>query len=339
MVIPHMLSKLHLSEIEAQPVQPGVHSEGTPFHRSRSLFVLFVHRDADAIKACVQELEKGQFAVTSDSVLNVTQCAEQLRSRSYDVLVVEYPSPGCKGSQVLQALHQTEQDIPLIFLTNGLGGQSLELGVEGVFESIEQDHITQLPMAVRRTLNSKKLREELEEARRALRHSQSLYRALADNPTYGIYQCDADGELLDVNQALATMLGYASKVELLAANQESEIIPNLRNDSPFAGLIPETKRIEPVEVEWQRTDGTTLKARLSGRGVYDDHGNFAGHEVIVVDVTEQRTLEGQLSHQASSDSMTGLANHRRLFEVLHAKISRSKRTGVNFHFYCWTSTD
>jgi diguanylate cyclase (GGDEF)-like protein/PAS domain S-box-containing protein len=325
-----MLSKLHLSEIEAQPVQPGVHSEGTPFHRSRSLFVLFVHRDADAIKACVQELEKGQFAVTSDSVLNVTQCAEQLRSRSYDVLVVEYPSPGCKGPQVLQALHQTEQDIPLIFLTNGLGGQSLELGVEGVFESIEQDHITQLPMAVRRALNSKKLREELEEARRALRHSQSLYRALADNPTYGIYQCDADGELLDVNQALATMLGYASKVELLAANQESEIIPNLRNDSPFAGLIPETKRIEPVEVEWQRTDGTTLKARLSGRGVYDDHGNFAGHEVIVVDVTEQRTLEGQLRHQASSDSMTGLANHRRLFEVLHAEISRSKRTGREF---------
>jgi PAS domain S-box/diguanylate cyclase (GGDEF) domain len=223
------------------------------------------------------------------------------------------------------------QDIPHILLTTGLEGPSiLELGGEGAFEYVEHEHLAQLPMAVRRALNGKKLREELEEARRALRHSQSLYKALADNPTYGVYRCDAEGELLDVNQALLTMLGYGSKVELLTANQELRIIPNLRNDSLFAGHIPETKRIEPVEMEWNRKDGTTLKARLSGRGVYDDHGNFAGHEIIVVDVTEQRTLEGQLRHQASSDSMTGLANHRRLFEVLHSEISRSKRTGREF---------
>jgi diguanylate cyclase (GGDEF)-like protein/PAS domain S-box-containing protein len=305
--------------------------ESTPSHRSRPLCALFVHRDADAIDACVRELEKGQFTVTSDFVLNVAQCAEQLRSRSYDVIVIEHPSPGCNGSQVLQAFHQTVRDIPLIFLTAGLGGQSIaELGTESVFEYVEHEHLAQLPMAVRRALNSKRLRQELEEARRALRHSQSLYRALADNPTYGIYRCDAEGELLDANQALAKMLGYASKVELLTANQGSEIIPNFRNGSPFAGFISETKRIEPIEMEWKRKDGSTLKIRLSGCGIHDDHGNFAGHEIIVVDVTEQRTLESQLRHQASSDSMTGLANHRRLFEVLHSEISRSKRTGREF---------
>ncbi len=162
----------------------------------------------------------------------MAQCAEQLQSRSYDVIVVEYPSPGCKASQILQVLHQAVPDLPVIFLTAGLGGQSiLELGAEDLFKHVEHEHLSQLPMAVRRALNG----EELEEARRALRHSQSLYRALADNPTYGIYRCDAEGELLDVNQALVMMLGYTSKVELLAANHESEIIPNLRNDSLFAG--------------------------------------------------------------------------------------------------------
>jgi diguanylate cyclase (GGDEF)-like protein/PAS domain S-box-containing protein len=185
-------------------------------------------------------------------------------------------------------------------------------------------------MVVRRALNHKQLREELAEAKKALQHSQSLYRALEDNPTYGICRCDGQGKLLDVNQTLVTMLGYGSKEELLAANQESEIIPNLRNDPLFAGLVPETKKIEPVDMEWKRKDATKLKARLSGRGVYDDRGNFAGHEIIVVDVTEQRTLENQLRHQALSDSLTGLANHRRLFEVLHAEIARSKRTGREF---------
>jgi PAS domain-containing protein len=76
-------------------------------------------------------------------------------------------------------------------------------------------------MAVRRVLNQEKLRSELADAKKALRHSQSLYRALADNPTYGIYRCDADDQLLDVNLTLITMLGYESKAELSAANKQS----------------------------------------------------------------------------------------------------------------------
>jgi diguanylate cyclase (GGDEF)-like protein len=98
----------------------------------------------------------------------------------------------------------------------------------------------------------------------------------------------------------------------------------------LAGRSTEAKQIEPLEIEWKRIDGTSLRARLSGRGIYDDHGNFAGHEIIVVDVTEQRALEDQLRHQASSDSLTGLSNHRRLFEVLQAEISRSNRTSREF---------
>jgi PAS domain-containing protein len=72
---------------------------------------------------------------------------------------------------------------------------------------------------------------------------------------------------IDVNQVLVTMLGYTSKEQVLAANQGSAIIPNLGDGFPFVGRAPETERIEPVEIELKRKDGTTLKARLSGRGV------------------------------------------------------------------------
>jgi diguanylate cyclase (GGDEF)-like protein/PAS domain S-box-containing protein len=309
----------------------SVSSESASSHRRRLVRALFAHRDADAIDACVQELEKAQFTVSCDRVLELAQCAEQLRSKSYDVIIVEYLGSQCNGSQLLQLLHQTLQEIAVIFLMPGLRSESIaELTAEGSFEYLERENIAHLPMMVRRALNHKELREELADAKKALQHSQSLYRALEDNPTYGIYRCDGEGKLLDVNQTLVTMLGHASKEQLLAANQESEVIPTLRNGSLFAGRIHETKRIEPVEMEWKRRDATTLKVRLSGQGVYDDHGNFVGHEIIVVDVTEQRTLENQLRHQALSDSLTGLANHRRLFEVLHAEICRTKRTGREF---------
>lgn len=277
------------------------------------------------------ELKKAQFTVSADFVLNLAQCGERLHSQSYDVVVAEYPCPSLKASQALHTLHHELQETPLLFVAGALCSESIaQLAADGAFDYVERDHLAQLPMAVRQALNEKKLREELKEARNALRHSQSLYRALVDNPVYGIFRCNADGETIDVNQALLVMLGYATKEELLASSRATELLPTLSGGSPWMGHVPGAKSIEPVETEWKRKDGTTLKARLSGRGVYDENGNFAGHEVIAVDVTEQRTIENQLRHQASTDSLTGLANHRRLFEELHAEICRSNRTGREF---------
>jgi diguanylate cyclase (GGDEF)-like protein/PAS domain S-box-containing protein len=323
------MSKLETNEVRSD--RRSVRSESAASHRRRPLRVLFVHRDADTVDSCVQELEKAQFIVSADFVLNLAQCAERLHSQPFDVVVAEYPSPSWKGSQALQLLQRTLQDIPLVFVTPAMGSKSIaELTACGAFDYVEREHIAQLPMAVRRALNEKELRAELEEAGKALRHSQSLYRALADNPAFGICLCDAEAKFLDVNQALVTMLGYETKEELLEANRASEVVLDLGQVSPLAGRSRETMRIEPVEIEWNRKDGTPLKVRLSGRGVCNERGDFVGYEIIAVDITEQRALEDHLRRQASSDSLTGLANHRRLFEVLHAEIGRSKRTERGF---------
>jgi len=279
----------------------------------------------------VQELKKAQFTVSADIALNLAQCTEQLRSHSYDVVVAEYPSPSWKGSQGLQSLRQTVEEVPLLFVTTSKGTESIaELTAHGTFDYVEGEHIAQLPMAVRRALNEKKLRAELEEAGKALKHSQSLYHALVDNPAYGVCRCDAQGKFLNVNRALVTMLGYATKEELLAANHPSDGVLDLGTGSALAGRSSENMRINPIEVEWKRKNGAALKVKLSGRGVFDEHGDCVGHEIIAVDITEQRTLEEQLRHQASSDSLTGLANHRRLFDALHAETCRSQRTKREF---------
>jgi diguanylate cyclase (GGDEF)-like protein/PAS domain S-box-containing protein len=320
-----------LARDDLQSDRAGSRAEGSPSHRCRPISVLFVHREADVVDNCLQELQRAQFAVSADFVLNLAQCAVQLRCKSYDVVVAEYPSPNWKGPQALQLLHQTVQEIPLLFVTTAVGTESLaKLTADGAFDYVEREHLAQLPMAVRRLLNEKKLRGELEEAGKALRHSQSLYRALVENPAYGICRCDASGNFLDVNQALLAMLGYATKAEFLETNRASEIVLDLGQGKPSAESSPEPMRIEPVEIEWKRKNGTALKARLSGRGVVDERGEFVGYEIIAVDITEQRALEDHLRRQALSDSLTGLANHRRLFEVLHAEICRSKRTGREF---------
>jgi len=308
-----------------------VRPETPSSHRHRPLRVLFVHRDAGAIESCLQELEKGQFIVSSDSDLNWTQCTEHLRSQSYDVIVAEYLGRSFKRPGALHLFRQAARQIPLIFLVAGMTSESFAaLAAQGAFEYVRREDIAHLPMAVRRALNEKQLRSDLAEAEKALLHSQSLYRALVDNPSYGVCRCDAQGKFLDVNQAFLTMLGYDSKEELLAADRASEIVFGLGHGKASAGIPSPAAPIPSIEREWKRKDGTILRIRLSGRDALDEHGNFNGREIIVMDVTEQRSLEDQLRHQASSDSLTGLANHGRLVDVLHAEVSRSKRTGREF---------
>lgn len=321
----------HATERGGLSYLASVRPETPSFHRRRPLRALFVHRDPEAIDSCLQELKKGQFIVSPDSVLNWTLGAEHLQSQRYDVIVAEYLGRSFKGPGALHLLRQAAREVPLIFLGAGMAGESFAaLAAREAFEYVQREHIAQLPMAVRRVLNEKKLRCDLAEAEKALRHSQSLYRALVENPAYGICRCDADGKLLDVNQAFLTMLGYGSNEELLAANLESELSLDLGLRMSLAGGPAHPARGEPIEVEWKRKNGTILKARLSGRDAFDEHGSFIGCEIIVVDITEQRYLEEQLRHQAFNDSLTGLANHRRLFDVLQSEISRSQRTGREF---------
>src|SRR6185312_2144894 len=83
----------------------------------------------------------------------------------------------------------------------------------------------------------------------------------------------------------------------------------------------------PLEAEWRRRNGASLKVRLSGRQAEDERGQMDGYEIVVEDITKQRELEDHLRQLAAKDSLTGLANYRTLVDVLDSEIRRSERTG------------
>jgi len=86
-------------------------------------------------------------------------------------------------------------------------------------------------------------------------------------------------------------------------------------------------------------DHATLKVRLSGREVLSEEGELEAYEVIAEDVTRQRELEDHLRRLAASDPLTGLANYRRLVDVLDLEIKRSKRTSRELRCCSLTWTD
>ena len=271
------------------------------------------------------------FNVSADVVSTTGQLAARLKSKFYDIIVAEYPGPKSQGAQALELMRRMETRIPLIFVTDQLPLETVaELITDGAADCIEMDHIGHLPVAVRRALSENNLRVERDRAEKHLRHSEARYRALVGNLNYGICRCGAEGKFLDVNQTLVTMLGYASREELLPVNLASDIISDSRKRAQLLGRPGQDLQVEPVEIEWKRKDGTALKVRLSGREVGGGAGETECYEVIAEDITKQRELEDHLRQQAAKDSLTGLANYRHLVDVLDSEIRRSERTSREF---------
>jgi PAS domain S-box-containing protein len=145
----------------------------------------------------------------------------------------------------------------------------------------------------------------LRAAQEGLRRSEMNFRSLVTNAPYGICRCDSTGQLLDVNPALLSLLGYSSPQDLVGkhlgtlyadAHQWFELADHLRSATPLNGLI----------VEWKRKDGTGTEVRVSGRAVSAGDKGTA-FELFAEDVTERRALEQQLRQSQKMEAVGRLA--------------------------------
>jgi diguanylate cyclase (GGDEF)-like protein/PAS domain S-box-containing protein len=300
-------------------------------HRRRMVRILFVDDRESDVELCVQELKRMDFAVSSDWVQAPEEFAERLRTQSYDVIVCDSSMPSWTGMEALELLHQANQEVPFILATRNLDEAMTEAFLrKGACDCLDKNRLNRLPLAVALAVEEKTRLEERNHAEKQLRHSEAHYRALTENPTYGICRFDVDGRFLAVNEALVAMLGYGSKGELMAANLGMEIIRDPVERARLFDPYRRTGHIDLIEVEWKRKDGTPMKVRLSGRQVGAEQGAPDGCEIIAEDITAQRASEDNLRHLAATDALTGLANYRRLSETLESEIKRSDRTARPF---------
>jgi PAS domain S-box-containing protein len=112
----------------------------------------------------------------------------------------------------------------------------------------------------------------------------------------GAYFSTPEGRLLDANPALVTILGYATKEELLAV-EPSELNVD-RAEPPVLGrALDDRGGVRAREIMLRKKAGSAAIFLESSRAVWDASGKLIRYQGTLVDVTERRKLERQLLQQ------------------------------------------
>jgi len=122
----------------------------------------------------------------------------------------------------------------------------------------------------------------------ALRSSELRHRLLFERNLAGVYRNNVEGCILECNDALATILGYDSREELMQ-HAATDLYVDSADREVFIKRLREQRNLVGEEISLRRKDGSSVHVIESVHLLDDD--NFEG---TVIDISDRKATENAL---------------------------------------------
>ncbi|NMB56209.1 MAG: PAS domain S-box protein [Leptolinea sp.] len=128
-----------------------------------------------------------------------------------------------------------------------------------------------------------------------LAYQDKFFRMFEDS-VLGIFQIDADANLVEVNPSLVEMFGYSSDEEMirqLKGNVDNLFVDPADNKEVIEKInlrLPVTR-----EFQFKKRDGSLFFGKLHMWGVWDNMGHLETMEGFIEDITQARKTQSQLT--------------------------------------------
>ena len=143
---------------------------------------------------------------------------------------------------------------------------------------------------------------------KAVAEAEAKYRDIFENSVTGIYQVGLDGHFLQVNTAIAHILGYDSTEELLSeASNVRHLYVRPERRSELLRLIEEHGSVREFEVEFFKKDKSVVWVSLDIRSVRNSTGGIVYSEGTASDITDRKLLKARLVQAQKMEAIGTLA--------------------------------
>ena len=164
-----------------------------------------------------------------------------------------------------------------------------------------------------------------------LGESNKIFRQLIEESRAGIYIADDQGNLLYVNSAFATILGYSSKEELLEKNLAQELYANPKDRGIFLKAMEKTGFVRDYEVRNRRRDDSVIILSVTSNWIKDEANQVIGVEGVVHDITEKKKIEENFKQE--KEELNQILNFEERLSLIHdveklAKFAVEEITGL-----------
>jgi diguanylate cyclase (GGDEF)-like protein/PAS domain S-box-containing protein len=160
----------------------------------------------------------------------------------------------------------------------------------------------------------------------ALLVAEEKYRAIFQGAVVGMFQSTPGGRYINVNPAMARMLGYDSPQELVASitdiSQQVYVDPESRRE--LTRLLREQGMVKNFECAVYRKDGSQMWFSANVRAV-SEAGVLVGYEGTNEDITARKIAEERIQFLAYYDALTGLPNRTLLQDRLGKALAGARR--------------
>ena len=236
---------------------------------------------------------------------NREQFHRALQQEKIDAILSDYRLPNWTGLEALQELQDTGRDIPFLLVTGTPGEEAaVECIKQGATDYILKDRISRLPVALRRAIGEKALREDAKQAHGALAESETrsrqqfaeldlLYRSLP----IALAVFDRDMRFLRVNDQVSKIHGIPALSHMGLTVRE--VAPDFANavENRLRKVFETGEPVSNVELQGgtlQEPDAVR-KWLCSFYPLRGEDGTVSAATVMAIDITDRKRAEEALN--------------------------------------------
>ena len=255
---------------------------------NHDLRVLLVDDNPDDRLLALRALQREVENLKATEITNRETLDRALEQGGFDLVITDYQLRWSDGVKVLRDVKRLWPNVPVVMFT---GTGSEEVAVEAMKAGLDDyvikspRHFARLPAAAMNALRQARIRLQKAEA-------EANFARLFDTMPIGLFHMRPDGTILQVNTALATMLGFEHPADA-SGGHALEFFLSPGEHLAWREKIERNGTVIGHETQIHRRDGSLLWVEISARALRDGLSGSLFYEGSVEDISRRHAAEAE----------------------------------------------